>query len=84
MATTTKKTEDLVEIELFLGDGKYADDVTVIDNGKAYIIKRGERVKVPQSVANILSDSKEQQRAFRQFNKGLTDEYNKAVSDNML
>lgn len=46
-----------VPIRLFKDSGKYSDDVTVIHNGKAWLIKRGEKVEVPRKVAMILEQS---------------------------
>lgn len=51
MATTaTKKT---VKIKLPLSKHE-KDDVYVAVNGKSYLIKRGETVEVPASVAEVL------------------------------
>lgn len=49
-----------VSIRLFKGSGKYADDVTVIVNGKVFLIKRGETVEVPDYVAEILKQQEYQ------------------------
>lgn len=52
--------EELVEAELFKDNGAYKDDVFVCVNGKPYNIKRGEKVKVPRSVKEVLDASKRQ------------------------
>lgn len=57
MENTKQKT---VELKLFKGVGAYEEDVQVIVNGKVYIIKRGEAVKVPECVAEILKQQEEQ------------------------
>ena len=66
MATTAKKssaekpvnrTMERVPVKLFKDGGKYSDDVTVLHNGKAYVIKRGITVMVPRAVALILERS---------------------------
>lgn len=64
---TSKETEEqtveepkTVEIELFKDNDKYKDDVFVGLNGKTYQIKRGEKVKVPIGVAEILENSQRQ------------------------
>lgn len=51
------------EIELFKDSGKYSDDVFVAVNGKAYKIRRGERISVPNSVAEVLQNSHKQDNA---------------------
>ena len=48
--------EEMVTIKLFKGTGKYAEDVFVSRNGYTYIIKRGEEVKVPKGIAEILEN----------------------------
>ena len=56
-----------VEIELFFDGDKYKDDVVVGVNGKTWLIKRGEKVKVPRYVAEVISNSEKQdKRAARQ------------------
>lgn len=60
---TTAQKKKTTEIELFKDSGKYADDVFVAVNGKAYKIKRGERVAVPSSVAEVLHHSSKQDNA---------------------
>lgn len=54
--------DGMVEIELMKDNDKYKDDVTVIVNGKAYQIKRGEKVKVPKAVAEVLDNAKAQRK----------------------
>ena len=58
-----KKANELVKIKLFKDKGKYFDDVTVIINGKSYLIKRGVEVEVPRKVAQVIADS-ERQRGY--------------------
>lgn len=45
------------EVELELSENK-KDDVVVIINGMSYQIKRGERVKVPAAVYEVLENSR--------------------------
>lgn len=52
--------DGMVEIELYRDNDKYKNDVTVIVNGKVYQIKRGEKVKVPKAVAEVLDNAKAQ------------------------
>lgn len=65
MATETKKTElkedakvKMVRIRLEKRRDD-AEDVYVAVNGKAYLIKRGEYVEVPESVAEVLQHKEE-------------------------
>jgi deoxycytidine triphosphate deaminase len=65
MATETKKTElkedvkvNKVRIRLEKRRDD-AEDVYVAVNGKSYLIKRGEYVEVPESVAEVLQHKEE-------------------------
>lgn len=49
-----------VPVKLFKDNGKYRDDVFVAVNGKGWLIKRGVEVEVPRAVAEVLSQSMEQ------------------------
>jgi hypothetical protein len=51
-----------VEIELFYDGDKYKDDVLVGVNGKHWLIKRGEKVKVPRFVAEVIANSEKQDK----------------------
>ena len=51
-----------VEIELFYDGDKYKDDVVVGVNGKTWLIKRGERVRVPRYVAEVIANSEAQDK----------------------
>ena len=57
---TAPVDDGMVEIELYRDNDKYKNDVTVIVNGKVYQIKRGEKVKVPKAVAEVLDNAKAQ------------------------
>ena len=48
----------------------------VCDNGKTYLIKRGEPVEVPSSVAEILQQANTQAMVIRQVKKNLKDQNN--------
>ncbi len=54
--------KETVEIELFYDGEKYKDDVLVGVNGKTWQIKRGEKVKVPRFVAEVIRNSMEQDK----------------------
>lgn len=60
MATETKtvEKEKTVKIKLPLTRTE-KDDVYVAVNGKSYLIKRGETVEVPASVAEVLQHKEE-------------------------
>ena len=59
MATTTTATKPkMVKIKLPLTRGE-KEDVYVAVNGKSYLIKRGETVEVPASVAEVLQHKEE-------------------------
>ena len=54
--------QEMVEIELFYDGDKYKDDVHVGVNGKSWLIKRGEKVKVPRFVAEVIANSEAQDK----------------------
>lgn len=62
-----KKTDDKVKIKLFYDGYNYTDDVTVIVNGKTYIIQRGVEVEVPKCVKDVLDDAARQERAAQKY-----------------
>lgn len=55
--------DELVTINLFMDNDKYKDDVIVAVNGKVWQIKRGEDVKVPRHIAEVINNSAKQDRA---------------------
>lgn len=58
MATTSTNTPKKVKIKLPLTRVE-KEDVYVCVNGKSYLIKRGETVEVPASVAEVLQHKEE-------------------------
>lgn len=56
MATETKKNTVKIKLPLTRTE---KDDVYVAVNGKSYLIKRGETVEVPASVAEVLQHKEE-------------------------
>lgn len=52
--------EEMVEIRLFKDNNKYKDDVYVGVNGRGYLIKRGQTVRVPRAVYEIIENSRNQ------------------------
>lgn len=71
--------QDTTEIELFKDNGKYSDDVFVAVNGRAYKIRRGERVAVPNSVAEVLQNSHKQDNAAAAMMEREQNAYKKAM-----
>lgn len=63
MAAKKETGEKLVPVQLFKDGGKYKDAVFVAVNGRSYQIQRGEMVYVPESVAEVLSQSMAQDNA---------------------
>lgn len=57
-----KAKEELVEIELFKDHKDYKDDVFVAVNGKGMQIKRGVKVEIPKSYAEVLKNSMAQDK----------------------
>ena len=51
---------EYVEVKLFKGSGKYADDVYVAVGDENCYIKRGERVKIKRKFAELLDQSEMQ------------------------
>lgn len=73
-----KRMQELVEIRLFKDNGKYKDDVFVAVNGKAWQIRRGETVKVPRFVKEVLDSSLSQDQYAAKYAEGLADTYEKS------
>ena len=62
MTNTQKTTSEttMVDITLSKGPGRFSEDVHVIVNGNVFLVKRGESVKVPSYVADILNQQEAQ------------------------
>lgn len=65
----------MVPVYLFKDNGKYKDDVFVAVNGKSYQIKRGEKVMVPDFVAEVLEQSMSQDQATANLISRQSEEY---------
>ena len=63
----TNKPEEKVKVKLFYDGYNYTDDVTVIVNGKTYLIQRGVEVEVPKCVKDVLDDAARQERAAQKY-----------------
>ncbi|GHV05557.1 hypothetical protein FACS1894217_02650 [Clostridia bacterium] len=53
-------TNELVELRLFRDNGRYKSDLFVGVNGKTWRIKRGETVRVPSYVKEVVERQIEQ------------------------
>ena len=71
--------EEMVTVELPLDDGRYKDDVHVIVNGKETVVHRGEPVKVPKYVADVLRDSQRQDAMFTRYSRALQDDFQSSL-----
>lgn len=69
----------MYEIRLFKDGNKYKDDVFVGVNGKGYMIKRGERVMVPEEVKEVLENSMEQDEFTAKLIDAKSSEYEEAA-----
>lgn len=65
--TSEQDPKEMVEIYLFLDGEKYKDDVFVAVNGKTFQIKRGETVKVPRYVKEVLDNSAKQNKVANRY-----------------
>lgn len=70
-----KKAENLVPKELFLDNGKYADDLTVVWNGKVYKIQRGKEVMIPREVREIIEHHEAQDKQTSGMIRGMESEW---------
>jgi hypothetical protein len=77
------KKEELVEIELVKDNKDYKDDVFVCVNGKNRVIKRGEKVKIPKAYAEVLENSKAQDRATAKMMEEKADEFSNELRRHM-
>ena len=53
---------ELVPVRLFKDNDKYNEDVFVALNGRRYLIKRGEEVKIPRCIKEVLDNAEAQRR----------------------
>lgn len=58
---------ELVEIELFKDDDRYADDVFVAVNGVGMVVPRGKKVKIPRKYALALANGQAQDAYARSY-----------------
>lgn len=68
---------ELVEVSTFYDGDKYKDDISVVVNGKRYLIKRGETVMVPRFVKHVLDNQTKQLRYSAEYEKQLQNRFEK-------
>lgn len=76
--TTSVADAERVPVKLFRDSGRYTDDVFVCVNGHPCIIKRGETVMVPPSVAEVLRNAEEQREKAAMNSEKLQNDFEKA------
>lgn len=64
-----------VPYEAFYDGDKYADDISVMVNGKRFLIQRGKQVMVPRYVVHVLENQAKQLKASAEYNRSLQDEF---------
>ena len=74
-AVAIKSEKKMVEIELFKDNKDYKDDVFVCINGKNIVVKRGEKVEIPEAYAKVIAQSKKQDNAAADLMASKQDEY---------
>lgn len=65
--TAAPKKTGLVEIRVPRSEIGESNYMIIGDNGKYYKLKRGEVVKVPQSVADIIEESEDRKESARAY-----------------
>ena len=79
-----KKINELEEytvVQLFKGDGKYADDVFLAVNGENCVVKRGYPVKIKKKFALILEQSYQQDIMANEYMSQKQDEFFKKANE---
>jgi hypothetical protein len=64
-----------VPYELFYDGDRYKDDVSVMVNGKRFLIQRGKKVMIPRYVVHVLENQAKQMKASAEYNRKLQDEF---------
>lgn len=77
--TPVKKDADYwnekVEYEAFYDGNEYADDISVMVNGKRFLIQRGKKVMIPRYVVHVLENQAKQKRYSADYNRQLQDQF---------
>ena len=64
-----------VEYEAFYDGDQYKDDISVMVNGKRFLIQRGKKVMVPRYVLHVLENQAKQLKASAEYNRRLQEEF---------
>lgn len=64
-----------VEYEAFYDGNEYADDISVMVNGKRFLIQRGKKVMIPRYVVDVLDNQAKQKRYSAEYNRQLQDQF---------
>lgn len=64
-----------VEYEAFYDGDKYSDDISVMVNGKRFLIQRGKKVMIPRYVLHVLENQAKQRKASAEYNRSLQEEF---------
>ena len=64
-----------VEYEAFYDGDQYKDDISVMVNGKRFLIQRGKKVMVPRYVVHVLENQAKQLKASAEYNRRLQEEF---------
>lgn len=83
MAEKKQEQEKMVSVRLFKDNDKYKGDVFVAVNGRPFQIKRGERVEVPECIAEVLDNSADQDEKTARLIEEKKEEY-KASEQQLL
>lgn len=73
--------EEYTVVQLFKGDGKYADDVYLAVNGENCVVKRGYPVKIKKKFALILEQSYQQDIMANEYMAQKQDEFLKKANE---
>lgn len=73
--------EEYTVVQLFKGDGKYADDVFLAVNGENCVVKRGYPVKIKKKFALILEQSYQQDIMANEYMSQKQDEFFKKANE---
>mgnify|MGYP007114423679 FL=1 len=73
--------EEYTVVQLFKGDGKYADDVYLAVNGENCVVKRGYPVKIKKKFALILEQSYQQDIMANEYMSQKQDEFFKKANE---
>lgn len=67
--------EEKVPYEAFYDGDRYKDDISVMVNGKRFLIQRGKTVMVPRYVVHVLENQAKQMKYSAEYSRGLQDEF---------